>query len=153
MRKQDCIEIIARGLLIEDGHLLICRNRKAGYGFLPGGHVEFGESAEAALRRELIEECGLEVRTGDCLLVSEGAFESGGRRHHEINLVFHVERKEDGAARPTVESVESKIGFEWIKLGNLAQADIRPAVVCDWLLSIAKGQIHPGTTWIPAIHS
>ena len=52
------IEIIARGALICSRRLLLCRNRKHGHVFLPGGHVEFGEPARAALEREMREETG-----------------------------------------------------------------------------------------------
>gem|GEM_PF-6887474 len=49
------IEVIARGLIIANNALLLCRNVAGGYWYLPGGHVEPGESAAEALSRELVE--------------------------------------------------------------------------------------------------
>jgi ADP-ribose pyrophosphatase YjhB (NUDIX family) len=91
------IEILARGLLIRSGRVLLCRNVDRGYFYLPGGHVEFGEPAHAALEREFLEETGRTVRAGVCLLASEHAFRQGKKDRHELNLVFHVEHVEPEA--------------------------------------------------------
>ena len=85
------MEVVARGVLIADGHILLCRNVKHGYSYLPGGHVDPGESAAHALAREFMEEAALPIRVGGPLAVSENVFTQGGVRHHEVNLVFHVE--------------------------------------------------------------
>ncbi|MHB1317793.1 MAG: NUDIX domain-containing protein [Anaerolineae bacterium] len=45
-----------------DGRLLLMRSHKwLGQYVMPGGHVELGESLEAALRREIAEETGLTI--------------------------------------------------------------------------------------------
>ena len=47
-RRVPATEIIARIAIFRGQWLLACRNPAAGYYYLPGGHVEFGESAAAA---------------------------------------------------------------------------------------------------------
>ncbi|HYE02439.1 MAG TPA: NUDIX domain-containing protein [Phycisphaerales bacterium] len=138
------VEVIARGLLIEDGRILLCESLAGGYLYLPGGHVEFGESAPAALRRELLEEAGLEVVASDLALVSEAVFDAGARRHHEINLVFHVARRD---RRHEVRSLEPAIAFRWVGLADLAGLDVRPVGVRGWL----AGRPGPGAAWLSEV--
>ena len=49
---------IVRAVMIKDKKLLVAEYI-GHYYFLPGGHVEVGESAESALIRELQEELGV----------------------------------------------------------------------------------------------
>lgn len=60
-------EVVA-GAVIGDGRLLLAQRtyptEVAGLWELPGGKVEAGETREQALRRELGEELGIDVRVG-----------------------------------------------------------------------------------------
>ncbi|MFI4898354.1 MAG: NUDIX hydrolase [Phycisphaerales bacterium JB059] len=135
-------ELIARGLILQGGRVLLCRNVKHGYHYLPGGHIEFGESAAAALKREIMEEAGLASRIGAPLLVFEQAFEQNGKPHHELTVVFHVEQLADPdeadpheAGLPEVESKEAKLAFDWVELAALPETDLRPIEMKAWLMS------------------
>lgn len=145
------IELIARAVIFREGRVLLCRNRASGYLFLPGGHVEFGEPAAAALARELEEEAGVRVRVGPCALVDEHAFDAGaagkgGRRHHEVNLVFHVELMDQAAE---ITSREDHIDFLWADLAAAVDLDILPPAHKAWL---AAGGGQTGVTeWISDI--
>jgi 8-oxo-dGTP pyrophosphatase MutT (NUDIX family) len=62
-----------------------------------GGGIEFGETAEAALRREFAEELGVTLGTAALLEVIENIFEYEGNPAHEIAHVFAVESPENDA--------------------------------------------------------
>ncbi len=138
------IELIARAVWIFDGQVLLCRNSKHGYFYLPGGHVEVNEDAPAACRRELKEEAGIDVRVGPCLLIAEVRFHQGGKSRHEVNLVFHVEPAANmdcaGNTPPQVASREPGIAFEWTAISNVASLDVRPGVIRTWLKPKRDGQ-------------
>lgn len=61
--------VVRRG----DQVLLVRRGREPAKGAwaLPGGLLELGESVEEGLRRELREECGIEVQVGPLIAVFE----------------------------------------------------------------------------------
>ena len=68
------IEILARGVLVQNGRVLLCHTKGAANTYLPGGHVEFKESARAALCREIKEEMGLDSTAGRFLGAVEHSF-------------------------------------------------------------------------------
>ena len=57
----------------------------------PGGRIEFGETSEAALRREMREELGTEIENPELLGVLENLFTFDGNRGHEIVFVYNAE--------------------------------------------------------------
>lgn len=116
------IETIARGVCIVDGKLLVCRAKGAKSCYLPGGHIEFGETGRQALVREMMEETGLRATAGDFLGVVENAFEQHGKPHAEINLVYEMTLD-----ATLVASREDWISFEWVPLAELAAANLLPA--------------------------
>lgn len=90
----DRVRVIAVGIVIRDGWVLA--EEYGGEGgnrpFLraPGGGVEFGESADRAIRREFQEELGVTVDEARLLGVTENIFDARGKRGHEIVYVYRV---------------------------------------------------------------
>jgi 8-oxo-dGTP diphosphatase len=124
--KRKEIEVLARGVCVTQGHLLVCRTRGADHTYLPGGHVEFLEPVSVALAREIKEELGCKAHVGRFLGGVEHTFMQKGERHCELNLVFAM--KVDGVApRRDPPSMEDYIQFEWIPVRTLRRSDLEPA--------------------------
>ncbi|HDX9588024.1 TPA: NUDIX domain-containing protein [Bacillus pseudomycoides] len=103
---------IVRGILIKDGKLLVA-HYKGHHCFLPGGHIELGESVENALRREWEEEIGASCSIEKFLGVIENQWRDGDTLHYEINHVFKVNSDQLKVETPP-KSRESHLEFYWI---------------------------------------
>ena len=63
--------IRCRAVIMHDGKLLVVRHMlNDDYLALPGGHLEWGESIQGCMRREIIEELGVEPKLGRLLYVN-----------------------------------------------------------------------------------
>jgi len=84
--------IAVDGVLIKDGKILLVRRGKEpfrGYYALPGGFVEYGETVERAVVREVYEETGIKTRVKELL----GVYSDPNRdpRGHVISIAFILE--------------------------------------------------------------
>jgi nucleoside triphosphatase len=80
------------GALIVNGEeeILLVRSYKWGAKYtVPGGHIELGERSEAAVKREIKEEVGLDVEPVKLLLVQEAIYPADYIKHeHYIFLDY-----------------------------------------------------------------
>lgn len=94
LRGREGIRAIAVGLVVRDGWVLAeeypASASRGAFLRAPGGGIEFGETAAAAVRREIAEELGAVVETVSLLGVLENIFENETMRGHEIAHVFAV---------------------------------------------------------------
>ncbi len=144
------IELIARGVAFRRSgahEILLCAPADGSYAYLPGGHVEFGEDAPTALRREMREETGLDVTIGPLLGVWEAAFVQRGKRRHEINLLFHMEHPWPAE----VPSLEPGIMFFW---NDFTSVETKARIYPQWLPArlddFRAGRVFHATDGFPA---
>lgn len=128
------IETIARGVCIRDGQVLLCRAKGAATTYLPGGHIEFGETARIALEREIMEETGHRSTAGAFLGVNENVFEQKGEMHAEISLVYVLTLADDSP----VTSAEDWIEFVWCPLDKLDAANILPKTIVPMITEATR---------------
>jgi nucleoside triphosphatase len=83
------------GVIVQDSKLLVLRMRETGKYHLPGGGIHGGERLEAALKREIREETGIEV-DGVKLAHFEEIFfyyDPSDRAYHGLHFFFTCEPK------------------------------------------------------------
>lgn len=116
---------LARGVCIVDGKVLLAQAIGHDNTFLPGGHVETGESAKVALVREINEETGIDCDVERFLGLVEHKWEHNGDMHYEINQVFKV-TSSDLISCVKVNSLESHLQFIWADVTELEQKRMEP---------------------------
>lgn len=126
------IEILSRGACVRNGQMLVCRNRKHGNVYLPGGHVDWGEDSKHALAREWREELGVPGRVGRFLGVVEQRYAARSGPTCEISLVFEIVcPKLSGRRHPP--SAEDHLEFEWVPLRKLRKSGLLPRALAELL--------------------
>ena len=136
MFTQDGLTFMYRvgGIFIDEGRLLVEYAVGKGFCFLPGGRVEYGENAAAALRREATEELGEPAEVDRLVIVADSLFELDGRRYQEANLYFLMELSAESAIRRrdgTFRGHEGDIRLGWIPLDGLERANLVPEFLRD----------------------
>lgn len=145
MSKND-IHVLSRGVIIDQGHILLCKtlDLPVSFYFLPGGHVEHGESVCDAVLRELKEETGANCLIKRFLGRLEYSFEPGHSsicHNHEYNFIFELE-SEYLKIEKQIPQFEDHIELIWAPLHQLSEIDFRAEplreLVPKWLKTPAS---------------
>ena len=101
---------------------------RGAYWYPPGGRIEDGETPEAAARRELSEEVGLEVTDlGPVVLHRRARFTYGDRRfdQDEWHLLGRIAATEIGPSRPDDNEAAAVAAHRWWSLPDLRDSEER----------------------------
>jgi len=100
------------GIVLNEGKvLLVRRGKQPGYGkwSIPGGMVELGETLSEAIKREVLEECGIEIELKDVVAVLERVIrrEDERVRYHYV-LVDFLGYWKGGELQPASDILEAR---------------------------------------------
>jgi 8-oxo-dGTP diphosphatase len=152
MRNTTKIHVLSRGIIIDQGHILLAYDPSPSpthyyefnvpFYYTPGGHIDFQESASNALIREIKEETGFEAEIEKFLGIIEHAWHFPGDEAcchtHEINLIFklNITALKFGDTLP---QKEAHVAFEWVNLNALHEIDLRPVLLKSALFKWLEG--------------
>jgi len=116
------IKVKAFALLRRGEEFLVCMGfdakKNQRFARLPGGHIEFGERAADAVKRELKEEFGVSITEPILLGWIENIFEYNGQRGHEVVAVYEVKPDDpafsDTEHPPLLDPQEAWIEARWL---------------------------------------
>lgn len=134
-------------VVLHGDRLLIHRMEHDDFWSLPGGRVEFGEPAAAALARELREELGVEANVGRLLWLVENFFALGGRQRHEVGFYFDVALPRDcplyGCNDPfRGNEPDVPLIYRWQPVATLPDVPLQPAFLRTGVVSLPNGPVH-----------
>jgi ADP-ribose pyrophosphatase YjhB (NUDIX family) len=123
-REYPVVPRIGVGAVVLDGaRVLLVRRGKApahGKWSLPGGLVELGETTREAVRREIAEECGLQIRVGEVAGVLDRVIRDGeGRIRYHWVLVDYVAFPESGTLCAASDADEA----QWVEVDQVERLD------------------------------
>ena len=121
----------AYGLCVRDGSILLVRIRASapdgGMWTLPGGGVEYGEDPNLTLRREVMEETGLDAVSATPLAIYSKTYERSELPPHHpvqhIGIVFAMEAAGESLRMETDGSTDL---CRWVPLAEARQLPLVP---------------------------
>ncbi|MBI4926580.1 MAG: NUDIX domain-containing protein [Anaerolineae bacterium] len=117
----------AAALIVRDGKLLLIRRRRAGreYYVLPGGGLEQGETYEAACRREVLEETGLQVISARLVLL----YDNMGNPESSFLVTTVPSEPVLGGEEALQNSPENAYQLTWVSPEDLMKINVVPRVI------------------------
>jgi len=113
-------------LVIKDGRMLLIKRAKEpgkGKWSLPGGRVELGETVYEAARREVLEECSIEIKIERLLDVADSIIrDEEGRISYHFVLIYLLARYEAGDVKAQSDAEDAR----WVTTDELDELDIHP---------------------------
>lgn len=123
------LPIIGVGAVIVDGDCVLLVRRASeplkGEWSVPGGMLELGEKLRDGVRREVLEETGLQVEPGEVLDVFDSIFrDDHGRTQYHYVLIDYLCQLVSGDAKAGSDVSEVR----WVQKNELAMMNLRDSV-------------------------
>lgn len=135
MKKDMCVacddgilNIRVGAIIMQDRKILMVGNERADYLYSVGGRIQFGETAEEAIVREVLEETGVKMEVDRLGFVHENYFygdapSKQGKLVYEISLFFYMKVPRDFApVSVSFTEDNSKEYLRWVSLDENRKA-------------------------------
>lgn len=129
------LNIRASVIIRRKDQILFHHNLKKKHYALPGGRVKAGESSEDAVKREIFEEMGKEIKITGYMGIIENFFKNEGKKYHEILFVYEGVMK-DESGENVLQNIEEDLDliYEWIEEEKITTIELRPDVLKKLLI-------------------
>lgn len=127
------------GILKYKDKFLVVKINDSKFYCLPGGHVEIGEDTETAVKREMREELGYEIKIDRLVSIDQNFFiGNDGKNFHELGFYYLVEAKDERNINPN-DYLRDELdkgnlihfSFKWCTREELKKLDLRPRYIAE----------------------
>lgn len=137
----------AAAIIVEDGCVLFAGNENEDYFYSIGGAVHMGETAEDAVKREVLEETGVEYAVDHLAVIHENFFYENtgslkGMECHEIALYYLMKPRGTKVLHSDSYTMGVRETMHWIPIEKIGQYKAFPTFLKDYLLSDHYGIEH-----------
>ena len=137
----------AAAIIVEDGCVLFAGNENEDYLYSIGGSVHMGETAEDAVKREVLEETGVEYAVDHLAVIHENFFNENtgslkGMECHEIALYYLMKPRGTKVLHSDSYTMGVRETMHWIPIEKIGQYKAFPTFLKDYLLSDHYGIEH-----------
>lgn len=121
------IPAVAAIVLRGDAILLMKRGKEPGIGkwSIPGGSVELGETLEEALKREVMEETGLDIEIGDFAGFFELIIRTDGEIPFHYVILDYFATARPGEAVAATDAADCR----WVPMRSLGDYDVTTSLL------------------------
>lgn len=137
------------GLAFRNGHVLVHRAVHEKFWTFPGGRAEVGEPSEITLKREMMEELGLEARIDRLLWSVENFFHYEGRDWHELGMYYLMHLPDtlpfhESEIIHRIQDGKNALEFKWARATKqaLTALDIPPYFIADEIENLPQTSRH-----------
>ena len=137
----------AAAIIVENGCVLLAGNENEDYLYSVGGGVHMGETAEAAVLREVLEETGVQYEIDHLAVIHENFFNetSGtlkGLDCHEISLYFLMKPRGTQELHSNSYTCGAREEMHWIPINDLNKYKAFPSFLKEYLSTEHSGIEH-----------
>ncbi|MGP3690810.1 NUDIX domain-containing protein [Streptomyces sp. IBSNAI002] len=134
----------AKAVILHDGRILLQRAHWEGQECypLPGGGQHPGEALDVTVRREVLEETGLEVTVERLLWLREynGAQHGGAPEDHRVEAIFRCRPDGDPNKLGGHAEDDAQTGLEWVNLEQVPAVNLFPHGLRGPIAALADGE-------------
>lgn len=137
----------AAAIIVEDGCVLFAGNEKEDYYYSIGGAVHMGETAEDAVKREVLEETGVQYEVDRLAVIHENFFNENqgslkGMDCHEIAFYYLMKPRGSRELKSNSYTLGVREHMHWLPIGKLNEYKAFPTFMKDYLQSEHEGVEH-----------
>ncbi|UOQ50360.1 NUDIX domain-containing protein [Gracilibacillus caseinilyticus] len=133
----------AEGIIVNEDKtkILVQCDLEESFYRLPGGSIEFGETAVEAIKRELIEEFDLHSDIGELACINENIVQYDGKKRHDCTLI-HWCSSNNKIDNELIHNEKSDIKLIWRTIPQLGDRRFYPEGILNVITSNKKDISH-----------